>query len=332
MLDDDDHKTSPAGSSFTWDNFNNDNSAEQSDDTNYTTSDVAGISDSPTKLPWLPNKSKPGVTSETLHMTFSQEYSIVSGVNENNANESVIVIKEEKELDCNDENEEGSYSPKEQEDGFNSNPVGGEGTSMIENETSPAEDGTSSTYYADSTGTWWKCNVCEKSFDSRNSLKVHTRIHMGLKPFECNQCGQRYTRASTLKMHKRTHHNPFLFQCRFCNKMLATAVNLRLHEAKHQRVKVGGRISDAADKDPPINLMMMTNGEMIAADNACDYFDMQTGADEERKYICKLCSLTFPKSLLMGEHLRMHQLGTQRFCCPICGSLELLNPSKSTTD
>ena len=47
---------------------------------------------------------------------------------------------------------------------------------------------------------------CNKSFNSRNELKAHLRLHdNGLRKYKCNTCGQGFAQRSSLNKHKRTH-------------------------------------------------------------------------------------------------------------------------------
>ena len=56
------------------------------------------------------------------------------------------------------------------------------------------------------------CNICEKSFTKRETLKIHLRFHNGEKPFKCPDCDKRFTVRHALRYHIRTH------KCRKCSK------------------------------------------------------------------------------------------------------------------
>ncbi|XP_036160145.1 sal-like protein 4 [Myotis myotis] len=68
----------------------------------------------------------------------------------------------------------------------------------------------------------YKCNYCNKVFETDNSLQVHLRSHFGERPFMCSVCGQWFTTEDDLKTHSHQHFqvkaNPQLFG-KFHNKM-----------------------------------------------------------------------------------------------------------------
>ncbi|KXN65348.1 hypothetical protein CONCODRAFT_44544 [Conidiobolus coronatus NRRL 28638] len=48
----------------------------------------------------------------------------------------------------------------------------------------------------------YKCKICSKSFNRKNSLVRHERIHSGLKPYSCKVCNKQFTRKDILEGHK----------------------------------------------------------------------------------------------------------------------------------
>jgi uncharacterized Zn-finger protein len=48
----------------------------------------------------------------------------------------------------------------------------------------------------------YKCSECQNTFNRKNSLLRHQRIHSGAKPYECNYCSKRFSRKDILSRHK----------------------------------------------------------------------------------------------------------------------------------
>lgn len=49
------------------------------------------------------------------------------------------------------------------------------------------------------------CEICGKSFASKQNVKEHRFIHTGEKPFRCTGCGRCFRQASQLSSHRKTH-------------------------------------------------------------------------------------------------------------------------------
>ena len=52
----------------------------------------------------------------------------------------------------------------------------------------------------------YKCETCEKSFCSKDSLKDHNNTHTGAKPYLCKFCGNSFASQGTHAMHERVVH------------------------------------------------------------------------------------------------------------------------------
>uniref|UniRef100_A0A336KBT4 CSON005099 protein n=1 Tax=Culicoides sonorensis TaxID=179676 RepID=A0A336KBT4_CULSO len=49
------------------------------------------------------------------------------------------------------------------------------------------------------------CSVCGKSMKSKQSLKVHMRIHTGEQPYECNFCSRKFADRGNYRVHMKQH-------------------------------------------------------------------------------------------------------------------------------
>ena len=63
-----------------------------------------------------------------------------------------------------------------------------------------------------------KCNICDASFASNQSIKIHIdSVHEGEKPFNCNICDASFTEKGNLNKHVASvHEGKKPFTCKFC--------------------------------------------------------------------------------------------------------------------
>ena len=79
--------------------------------------------------------------------------------------------------------------------------------------------------------TFASCDECGSSFSSGGSLKVHKRIHSNEKPFPCIFCGKFYRQEGHLSEHTKVHSGETPHPCLACKKAFRTPRQLRLHVA-----------------------------------------------------------------------------------------------------
>ena len=51
----------------------------------------------------------------------------------------------------------------------------------------------------------FKCEVCHKSFDRKDTYNDHVRNHTGEKPFKCRFCPKSFSRSFVLTKHEKNH-------------------------------------------------------------------------------------------------------------------------------
>ena len=51
----------------------------------------------------------------------------------------------------------------------------------------------------------FKCKVCHKSFDRKDTFNDHVRNHTGEKPYKCRFCTKSFSRSFVLTKHEKNH-------------------------------------------------------------------------------------------------------------------------------
>ncbi|GBP26657.1 Zinc finger protein 585A [Eumeta japonica] len=108
-------------------------------------------------------------------------------------------------------------------DGINEGPCDVEGTlSLIPR--SSGTHGMAATYL---------CDTCGKSLSSTQHLRLHSRLHQGIKPHTCGTCGKSFTKKCNLQLHKRIHSGERPFICSYCGKAFTQKSTLHIHIRYH---------------------------------------------------------------------------------------------------
>ncbi|KAM3929612.1 zinc finger protein 438 isoform 2-T2 [Leptodactylus fuscus] len=70
---------------------------------------------------------------------------------------------------------------------------------------------------------WYKCHVCDHSFQFKHHLQDHLNGHSNKRPHHCRLCRKSYVHSGSLSTHMRLHHSESrlkkLMCCEFCAKV-----------------------------------------------------------------------------------------------------------------
>ena len=81
----------------------------------------------------------------------------------------------------------------------------------------------------------YTCGVCHKQLGSSLSLKRHSRMHSGKRPYRCSICNIGFKQKSTLNRHTLIHTGERRFQCEHCDKRFARKFQLQRHMLVHRQ-------------------------------------------------------------------------------------------------
>ncbi|XP_077283260.1 uncharacterized protein LOC143909225 isoform X2 [Arctopsyche grandis] len=176
--------------------------------------------------------------------------------------------------------------------------------------------------------------TCGKAFLSKNDLRKHSLIHLGVKPFGCEQCGRWFRQAGNLRNHVTSHHssvveNAAVFVCDHCGKPFLIKERLRLHLRTHTGLKpyacpqCPGKFARLGQLKQHARVH---SGERAHSCSHCAATFTCAGKlrlharrhQDRRDYTCYLCGKRFLRPDSIKKHLRCYHDGEKPFQCGIC--------------
>jgi len=110
-------------------------------------------------------------------------------------------------------------------------------TNVTIEDTIPTETNPPTTAFAKSKERPHECDICKKSFFTRDNLKSHIKSHQDERPYQCDLCNNSFKTKYSLNLHKNTHTDDKPWKCEVCGTCFKQKHTLLAHKTAHTGVK-----------------------------------------------------------------------------------------------
>jgi KRAB domain-containing zinc finger protein len=152
----------------------------------------------------------------------------------------------------------------------------------------------------------FKCifNSCNRSYQNKKALKVHSRSHENEKKFKCLECDAKFHVKAYLISHLRTHSGE-KFQCNQCDKSFSSKSYYKQHSDSHKHPTIFICASNNCNKKFPTRFALQSH---------------QVAVHSDTKFKCNVCTSVFKTQKNLKLHSLKHSLGNAKlFLCVVCG-------------
>jgi KRAB domain-containing zinc finger protein len=193
----------------------------------------------------------------------------------------------------------------------------------------------------------YNCEICNTTFPTFKSLRLHRRMHEPIKTreieapanydegqehvrhmFICKICNKTYDKEYEL-VHMNSHNSNNGFNCDVCNRKFFTQTNLDMHMKAHSNNK---KFTCSYCKKPFVTYDALNehlSNQCQKRPYACQFCGRRFARPHEKvkherihtgekPHVCDICGKAFRVSYCLTLHLRTHS-GTRPYQCKHCG-------------
>ncbi|XP_065576106.1 zinc finger protein OZF-like isoform X2 [Artemia franciscana] len=174
-----------------------------------------------------------------------------------------------------------------------------------------------------------ECNICKKSFSSKQYLRLHQRTHSGEKLFDCKICGKTFIYEKSRNIHLRIHSGDKPYKCLVCSKKFNQICNLKRHMVTHNSEDRHecNTCKKIFSSKKYLGLHQRTHsGEILFDCKICGKTFINEKSRNihlkkcvEKPFECKICNKTFAYKHTRNFHLRIHS-GEKPHKCHVCNT------------
>ena len=178
-----------------------------------------------------------------------------------------------------------------------------------------------------------RCNVCDLRCYNRGSLKVHSMIHTGEKPYICEICNRGFIRKYDMTRHMLVvHRKKNVYKCNLCNAYFKNQNKFDRHVLKHEQH--GYSITTIKEINYPQSEVRPTlscpdlivdevgaQGNNISSQGHTPTSVQSLSPPEQNKtriLKCSVCGQRCASRSQLMTHVMIHT-GEKPYSCEICG-------------
>ena len=167
------------------------------------------------------------------------------------------------------------------------------------------------------------CDQCDKTFKTKESLRLHVKsVHEGVV-FKCTKCDRSYGNLDNLKRHIGGVHDGIIFKCDICGKDFKHKSVLKIHTERHNETKLDCKLKPKAEFHKNRNNLSVHRNkelekkkEILTKETHITHSTIQVGHEE---YNCEFCGKSISRRDNLMKHIHTIHKGHKDYKCESCG-------------